>query len=147
MLGAEGVIGRKLYRFKKVLETGKNVIVYALFNPETRTRGAYGFDRRIFVGTFAGRGPMAATCAEGRRLSKQLSDRKVFLDMFDTPHAIREGQRTPEQGSFFARPRKSRRYCLRKVSPNLRLTKRLATSAGIRAAANGSSRRTCGVRL
>lgn len=51
VLGAEGLFGGKRYRFERILDPGKVMIVYALLNPETQTRIAYGFPRHAFVRT------------------------------------------------------------------------------------------------
>lgn len=45
ILGAEGTLGGRLFRFERILELGNSFVVYALFNPETRTRIACGFSR------------------------------------------------------------------------------------------------------
>jgi hypothetical protein len=47
-LGAEGAIGDMRLRFERILDYGKNQIVYALYCPEKNIRLAYGFDRGIF---------------------------------------------------------------------------------------------------
>jgi hypothetical protein len=51
LLGSEGILGGKKYVFEQVLDLGKNQVTYSLFNPETRTRIAYGFSRKLFQGT------------------------------------------------------------------------------------------------
>ena len=43
LLGAEGTFGGIHYRFEQILNSGPNVVVYALYNPEGGTRAAYGF--------------------------------------------------------------------------------------------------------
>lgn len=50
-LGSEGILGGKKYVFEQVLDLGKNQVTYSLLNPETRTRIAYGFSRKLFEGT------------------------------------------------------------------------------------------------
>jgi hypothetical protein len=47
-LGAEGTLGDKRYRFEKILDAGKNQVVYSLFCDQNRTRIAYGFSRDLF---------------------------------------------------------------------------------------------------
>jgi hypothetical protein len=47
-LGAEGIIGGNPYRFERILDIGKNQVVYALYNPVNQTRLAFGFDRGSF---------------------------------------------------------------------------------------------------
>jgi hypothetical protein len=47
-LGAEGNIQGRHYRFEKVLFLGRNQVVYALFNRDSQSRMAYGFDRNVF---------------------------------------------------------------------------------------------------
>ncbi len=47
-IGAEGRIGDMHLRFERILEFGKNQVVYALYCPEKNIRLAYGFDRTIF---------------------------------------------------------------------------------------------------
>jgi hypothetical protein len=48
MLGAEGMVGNKNYRFDQILDAGKNQVVFSLFCPENQTRTAYGFSRDMF---------------------------------------------------------------------------------------------------
>jgi hypothetical protein len=50
-LGAEGTLGARKYRFEQISDKGKNQVVYSLFNPDTRTRIAYGFPIAIFAGS------------------------------------------------------------------------------------------------
>lgn len=50
LLGAEGLLGGKKYRFEQILQDGKNVVVYALISDENQTRVAYGFGRELFRG-------------------------------------------------------------------------------------------------
>jgi hypothetical protein len=50
ILGAEGMLGNKLYRFHQILNVGKNQVVFSLFCPENQTRIAYGFSRDMFPG-------------------------------------------------------------------------------------------------
>jgi hypothetical protein len=45
MLGAEGRLGDHRFRFERILDLGRNVVVYALLNPDKQTRMAYGFNR------------------------------------------------------------------------------------------------------
>ena len=45
LLGAEGTFGGIHYRFEQILNSGPNVVVYALYNSEGGTRTAYGFMR------------------------------------------------------------------------------------------------------
>jgi hypothetical protein len=45
MLGAEGKLGEHRFRFEKILDLGKNVVVYALLNPDKQIRMAYGFEQ------------------------------------------------------------------------------------------------------
>jgi hypothetical protein len=52
VLGAEGMIGGKLMRFERILDLGRNQIVYALYCPTHNFRMAYGFDRLIFEPTY-----------------------------------------------------------------------------------------------
>jgi hypothetical protein len=49
LLGAEGVVGNRKYRFELILEVGKNQVVYGLFCNENQTRVAYGFSRKLFM--------------------------------------------------------------------------------------------------
>ncbi len=79
VLGAEGTIGGMRYRFETILEQGKNIIVYGLYNPETRTRTAYGFNRMIFDGTLFRSGLLSHACAEWRRIRKTLFDNENRL--------------------------------------------------------------------
>ena len=51
-LGAEGTIGDMRLRFEKILDLGRNQIVYALYCPERDIRLAYGFDRCAFELTY-----------------------------------------------------------------------------------------------
>jgi|SRR6516162_2433125 len=51
-IGAEGRIGDMHLRFEKILELGRNQIVYALYCPEKNIRLAYGFGRTIFEPTY-----------------------------------------------------------------------------------------------
>jgi hypothetical protein len=51
-LGAEGQIGDMRLRFEKILDLGKNQIVYALYCPEKNIRLAYGFARTVFEPTY-----------------------------------------------------------------------------------------------
>ena len=51
-LGAEGMIGDTHFRFEKILDLGKNQIVYALYCAEKKIRLAYGFDRHVFEPTY-----------------------------------------------------------------------------------------------
>ena len=48
-LGGERTIGGRRYRFKEILDLGKNQVVYSLFNPDTGARIAYGFSWAIFA--------------------------------------------------------------------------------------------------
>jgi hypothetical protein len=48
LLGAEGTVGDKRYRFEKILDAGKNQVVYSLFCDQNGTRIAYGFSRKLF---------------------------------------------------------------------------------------------------
>jgi hypothetical protein len=48
-LGAEGMVGDKRFRFERILDMGKNQVVFSLFNPELGIRIAYGFDRKVFA--------------------------------------------------------------------------------------------------
>ena len=48
VLGAEGMVGDKTYRFEQILDAGKNKVVFSLFCPENQTRTAYGFSRDMF---------------------------------------------------------------------------------------------------
>jgi len=48
VLGAEGMVGDKTYRFEQILDMGKNVVVFSLSCPENHTRTAYGFSRDMF---------------------------------------------------------------------------------------------------
>ena len=48
VLGAEGKVGDMHLRFERILDAGKNQVVYALYCPEKNIRLAYGFDRTIF---------------------------------------------------------------------------------------------------
>ncbi len=52
VLGAEGMIGGKQMRFERILDVGRNQIVYALYCPTHNFRMAYGFDRLIFEPTY-----------------------------------------------------------------------------------------------
>jgi hypothetical protein len=45
LLGAEGTFGGIHYRFEQILNSGPNVVVYALYNQDGGTRAAYGFMR------------------------------------------------------------------------------------------------------
>jgi hypothetical protein len=49
-LGAEGMLGGRKYRIEQILDKGKNQVVYSLYNPDTRSRIAYGFPLAIFAG-------------------------------------------------------------------------------------------------
>jgi hypothetical protein len=44
--GVEGLFGGKRYRFEKILDAGKNQVVYRLICDEDQTRIAYGFPRK-----------------------------------------------------------------------------------------------------
>jgi hypothetical protein len=48
LLGVEGMVGDQKYRFEKILEAGKNQVVYSLFCEEHQYRIAYGFSRDLF---------------------------------------------------------------------------------------------------
>jgi hypothetical protein len=48
VLGAEGMVGDKTYRFQQILDEGKHKVVFSLFCPENQTRTAYGFSRDMF---------------------------------------------------------------------------------------------------
>ena len=48
-LGAEGAIGNMRLCFERILQSGKNQVVYSLLNPELGIRIAYGFSRKIFA--------------------------------------------------------------------------------------------------
>ena len=48
VLGTEGMVGDKSYHFEKILDAGKNQVVFSLFCPENQTRTAYGFSRDMF---------------------------------------------------------------------------------------------------
>lgn len=48
VLGAAGTIGGKHVRFERILDLGRNVVVYALFCPEQNYRTAYGWGREVF---------------------------------------------------------------------------------------------------
>jgi hypothetical protein len=49
LLGAEGTLGdHTTYRFEKILDVGKNQVVYSLLCDQNRTRIAYGFSRDLF---------------------------------------------------------------------------------------------------
>ncbi len=48
LLGAEGTLGDKTYRFETILDAGKNQVVYSLFCDQNQTRIAYGFSRDMF---------------------------------------------------------------------------------------------------
>jgi hypothetical protein len=50
VLGAEGIVGNKHYRFDQILDVGKNQVVFSLFCPENQTRMAYGFSLEVFRG-------------------------------------------------------------------------------------------------
>jgi hypothetical protein len=45
ILGAEGRLGEHRFRFERILELGRSVVVYALLNPDKQMRMAYGFNR------------------------------------------------------------------------------------------------------
>lgn len=45
ILGAEGRIGDMRLSFERILDLGRNVVVYALYAPEKNIRLAYGFNR------------------------------------------------------------------------------------------------------
>lgn len=51
-IGAESRIGDMHLCFERILELGRNQIVYALYSPEKNIRLAYGFDRTIFEPTY-----------------------------------------------------------------------------------------------
>lgn len=51
ILGAEGSIGDMRLRFERILDWGKNQIVYALYCPEKNIRLAYGFSVDLFKAT------------------------------------------------------------------------------------------------
>jgi hypothetical protein len=48
VLGAEGMVGDKTYRFDQILDAGKNQVVFSLFCLENQTRTAFGFSRDMF---------------------------------------------------------------------------------------------------
>ena len=48
VLGAEGTLGGKRIRFERILDLGRNVVVYALFCPDQNFRIAYGWNREVF---------------------------------------------------------------------------------------------------
>jgi hypothetical protein len=81
VLGAEGTIGGRRYRFETVLDQGNNITVYGLYNPETNTRTAYGFDKRVFDGTLFGSGLLTHPCADWRQIRKKLFDQKHSLEI------------------------------------------------------------------
>lgn len=45
MLGAEGIFGEHRFRFERILDLGKNVVVYALLDVDRQIRMAYGINR------------------------------------------------------------------------------------------------------
>jgi hypothetical protein len=51
-LGAEGSLGDLHLRFERILELGRNQVVYALYGPEKNRWLAYGFDRTLFEPTY-----------------------------------------------------------------------------------------------
>jgi hypothetical protein len=51
-LGAEGSLGDLHLRFERILELGRNQVVYALYSPEKNRWLAYGFDRTLFEPTY-----------------------------------------------------------------------------------------------
>jgi hypothetical protein len=51
-LGAEGRIGDMHLRFERILDLGRNQVVFALYCPEKNIRLAYGFARAIFDPTY-----------------------------------------------------------------------------------------------
>ncbi len=48
VLGSEGLVGGRKYRFEKILQETKGQIVYSLFNDASKTRIAYAFSREMF---------------------------------------------------------------------------------------------------
>ncbi|WP_263352725.1 hypothetical protein [Acidicapsa acidisoli] len=101
VLGAEGTIGGRRYRFETILELGNNVIVYGLYNPETRTRTAYGFSRGVFDGTYSKRGMFTTSCVVCLRLKKTLLDREHICANFHSQRTIRESQKSPDSIQLF----------------------------------------------
>jgi hypothetical protein len=81
VLGAEGTIGGKRYRFETILDQGNNITVYGLYNAETNTRTAYGFDKKIFDGSLFQSGLLSHPCADWRKSRKKLFDREDQLEI------------------------------------------------------------------
>jgi hypothetical protein len=48
LLGAEGMVGKRKYRFEEILQETKGQVVYSLFCEEDQTRAAYAFSREVF---------------------------------------------------------------------------------------------------
>ena len=51
LIGAEGIIGGKRCIFERILDLGKNVVVYSIYFYEQQFRVAYGFHRDMFMAT------------------------------------------------------------------------------------------------
>jgi hypothetical protein len=49
LIGAEGIIGGKRCIFERILDLGKNVVVYSIYFHEQQFRVAYGFRRNMFI--------------------------------------------------------------------------------------------------
>ena len=49
LVGAEGNLGDRKFRFEAILDAGKNQIVYSLFCEQGQFRIAFGFPRDMFV--------------------------------------------------------------------------------------------------